>query len=296
MRLAIGKINPQVGPGIFMQRLVKCLCEQFNVKIVKTNPDIFLGVVHLEGAPKGVRTVLRLDGLYWDKARFARNKYIFESIKKANGIIFQSEFARNCYGHYIRCPQNCVILNGVDLNWIRSIPPAKIVPGIVSTAQWRPTKRYKSICKGYIESGLEMPLHLVGEKPADAINHSGIIWHGKKSTEETIAIVKACKYAIHLCQFDFCPNSVIEEVALGLKVLHTAGGGAPEIVKENGLAIPVDGDWDYKVLNGPTEINTELVATYLKKMIEMNVPLQERNDLDISITAKKYYDFLERAC
>lgn len=295
MKISIGKTDPTVGPGIFMKRLVKSLVENHGVQIVSFKPDIFLGVVYLDGAPRGAKTVLRIDGLYWDRPRFSNNQRIFEAVRRADGVVFQSEFARSCYAKYVQCKSSCVVLNGIDVKWVKSVLSATIEPGIVSTAKWRPLKRYKSICQGFLESGVDMPLHLVGQIPPDAIRHPRIIWHGSRAPDATMSIVRACKYAIHLGQFDVCPNSVVEECAAGLLVLHTANGGAPEIVKGQGVRLPVDEGWDFGILPGITEVDHLLVAEHINKLVGQDTSsICDRMDLDIKESAAKYYEFFKR--
>lgn len=296
MRIALSSQIPGGnGPGIFTKRLVEHLRRLPDVQIVSDKPDIFFAVIRTEDAPPGAKVVLRLDGLYWDKARQSLNTPIFQSIKRSHAIIFQSEFSKRCYQYRMPIPFNRVIHNGVDIDWVNRIEPQTLPfgPGFVSCADWRPTKRPNSICKGFAHANLPCHLYMIGNVKT-TYPHEKIHWMGPKSSEEVISILKSCSHAIHLAKFDACSNTVIEELVCGLPVLHSANGGTPELVQGNGICFPVDKNWDYSVQKSSDadNISPETLAPYIKQLYSMP-KIGPRNDLSISTVAHQYYTFFK---
>lgn len=292
----ISNIN---GPGIFTNRLMNCLVRDYGVKIVNKGADIFFCVIYVDDEiPTHARTVLRLDGLYWDAARFRKNKKIFQGIKRAHGVVFQSQFARNCYqAHLGNIENSTVILNGIDQSMINNMPVTEFPngPGIVSCADWRPLKRPVSICRGYLESGVQEPLYMIGKIPQNAINHPKIFWIGQIDHTHVVSALKGNLYAIHLAKFDTCPNSVVEELCCGLPVLHTDNGGTPELVGGDGVCLNFDGGWNFRdlVSEDPDIIPASLVAEHIRKLVTMP-KIGKRPDLEISSVAKKYYEYFKK--
>jgi glycosyltransferase involved in cell wall biosynthesis len=296
MKIAITKVLNDKGPGLFTQRLFKQLANMPDVRIVglRDNPDILFCVILLDGPTKAKR-VLRIDGLYWDAARSHRNSRIFQGVKAADGVVYQSEFCKNCYSHFIGdVKKSSVIYNGIDQTWVNQVPPAELThgPGFVACSAWRPLKRYHSICNGFIEADLPSHLYMVGKLPPDPIKHPKISWLGSVSDDKVISIMKSCSYSIHIAKFDSCPNAVVEALSCGLPVLHSANGGTPELVKEDGIKMPIDTPWDYSILKDPNydKLSSSMVAEYITKLYNFKQQVN-RPDLDISIVAKNYYNF-----
>ena len=299
MRVALSRGFNDSGPMIFTRRLFDCLTAEFGVKIVDKSkrPDVVFAVIQFNkrDMPKSSKVVLRVDGLYWDTKQYNlnHNKPIFASIKNAHGVVFQSEFCRKCYSAFMGGikTRNTVIMNGVDFQEVRSIVPENLpyYPGLVSNAKWRPTKRPGCICRGFLQADIPHHLYMVGDPPDKLIKNDKVHWLGKKSTKDSIAITKACSHAIHLAKLDPCPNSVIEQVACGLPVLHTNNGGTPDIVRKHGICIECD-DWDYKPMQGVSKISPEVVAAGLEQLVTMDL-YSPPPDLDIRHAARQYYEF-----
>jgi len=163
-------------------------------------------------------------------------------------------------------------------------------PGLVASAEWRPTKRAKSICKGFLASNIPHQLYMIGKPPPNAIQHDRITWLGQVKPGRGIGIMKSCSHAIHLGKFDPCPNSVVEEICCGLPVLHTANGGTPEIVRENGVRLLEDERWDYRPIHGVNNIDPAVTARGLEQLVVMD-RTDPHDDLNINNVAQIYYDF-----
>jgi glycosyltransferase involved in cell wall biosynthesis len=237
--------------------------------------------------------------MYWnghDKNGLKMNPQIFKSVRQADMVVFQSDFCKRCCEHHAgQARSSKVIHNAIDQSVVSSIPAASLGPGphFVACAKWRPTKRPKSICKGFLESGVSGFLNMVGAHPLDSIEDKRIRWLGEIPSKAAIGVMKACDYAIHLGKFDPCPNVVIEELSCGLPVLHTDNGGTPELVKQDGVCLEVEAHWDYSISHAEIDnLDPSLVGKHIRKL--SNMPkIAARDDLDIRHTARMYLKAFE---
>ena len=292
MRVVLSQdYNQYSGPHIFMRRLIKELEQQSLIQIVNNRADILFSTITL---PKKItcKSVLRIDGFYWHGGNVKqRNLPIIDSIKRADGIVFQSQFSRNC-ADSLKCniKASTIIYNAIDLNHINNIPPKNIQPGIVATADWRATKRPSSICLGFIESQLDLPLYMVGNC-SQKIKHKNIHWLNNVCPTEVISILKANKYAVHLGAYDNCPNSVIEQLACRLPILYAGCGGVPEIVANNGVSLGILNNWHIgEETKNIDNLDKTLVSNGFKQLINTNFK-QIPDFIDIKYCAKQYYNF-----
>ncbi len=304
MKIAVNRNldSKATGPLLFSNRLLEYLTVHYGIQVVSPNqkPDIYFAVISFSKSqvPKGSKAILRVDGIYWnmhDKNR-KMNAHIFESIRLADGVVYQSHFCRRCCEtRGVRAKRFKVILNGVDTGMISVTPkyPLPHYPGLVACAKWRPTKRPHSTCRGFLASSIPHHLYILGKKPKDGVTDSRITWMGTLSPADSIGVMKSCSHAIHLGKFDPCPNAVVEEICCGLPVLHTAHGGTPEIVLDQGIKMPVDVGWDYRDLKVKIDnIDPKLISTHLSELVKMG-PAQPRRQLTMEYVAKKYYRFFE---
>jgi glycosyltransferase involved in cell wall biosynthesis len=232
-----------------------------------------------------------------------------EAILKAEHVIFQSYFSLKLCRHVLgidgkikkEAVDYSVIYNGIDLDYINKIEPAVgIEPGsFVSSAGWRPNKRPSSTIKGFLKADTGRHLYMiggsgfVGSKIDKKYNSKYIHILGEKSNKETISIMKACDYQMHLCHIDSCPNSVIEGLSCGLNVLCTNLGGTPELVEDNGVILDVDKFWKEKYLktNNLDNVSSTAVSKGVKKIIEIKKKVDSTR-FDIKQVAKKYREVI----
>ncbi len=286
--------NP-IGPNIFVRRLMKYLVDSNKVVQTSQKPDVNFCVINLGHRRKGAKSLLRIDGMYWnghDRTGLKMNPKIFDSIRRADMVVFQSRFCKRCCErHSGPARKSKIIYNAIDQSAINSIPAAKMGKGLqfVACAKWRQTKRPLSICKGFLESKVNGTLNMIGSASKSYVKDKRIRWMGQLGTEKTLAVMKGCDYAIHLGKFDPCPNVVIEELSCGLPVLHTDNGGAPELIRNDGVQLQVDGGWNYSVLH--TEIDNldpVQVGQGIRDLTEVSKAVV-RPDLDIRHAADMYF-------
>ena len=112
--------------------------------------------------------------------------------------------------------------------------------------------------------------------------------------EETISILKACKYQIHLCHIDSCPNIVLEGLSCGLNVLCTNLGGTKELVQSDGVILNADEMWKGKYLSSSIKLDSlrsKMVAKGIYKLLKINTK-PDIYRFNIDEIAQKYVDVI----
>ncbi|KKM68460.1 hypothetical protein LCGC14_1460630 [marine sediment metagenome] len=307
----------QGGPAVFRSRLIKSFKKIDDIKVVKNVNEkfdielAFIRQVYEHDKPY----ILRADGCYYEENRKNLNKNIKEAMKKARYIIFQSESSFKLCDHVLGIEEkmkergigHSIIHNGIDLEYIKKIKPAKdVAPGsFITCAGWRPNKRPNSTIEGFIRADTGRYLYIIGEEGfSKGQKISKNYWEqrskyikvlGKRKNKEIISIMKTCSYQLHLCHIDSCPNAVIEGLSCGLNVLYTNLGGTYELVKENGVVLNVDKPWKTKYMKSTNldNISPDIVAEGIHKLLKMK-ERSKRKDLDIDEVAKEYANVIKK--
>ena len=303
------------GPGTFRKRLIDAFSRIEEVDIVtdvKKNFDIelaFIRKIYKHDKPY----ILRVGNCWYiKKYKTYNNKPIEKAIRRSKHVIFQSNFAYKLLKQTLRLRNDCpngknlkysIIYNGVNIDYIKSISPAKnIIPGsFFSCARWDPNKRPLSTIKGFLEAGTKRHLYMIGGQGVEGrkdnykFKSKYIHFLGPKSNKEIISIMKACNYQIHLCHIDACPNIVIEGLICGLNVLCTNLGGTRELVKKDGVVLDVDPflNTRYMKPRNVDNLKPRKVAKGIEKLMKIKTK-PNRPDLDINLTAKKYLKIIKK--
>ena len=307
------------GPDTFRSRLIKATKRDSEIEVVNDiNKKFNIELVFIKKTEKHKKPyILRASSCYYlDKYKIWNNKPIAVSVKKAEYVIFQSKFGYKLYNRVLRLESRDlikngykVIYNGVDLDYLKSIEPSiKIEPrSFVACARWDPNKRLHSMIKGFLAAGLKKHLYIIGgygiedrknklKDIAKKYNSKYIHVLGEKNNKETISIMKACDYFIHLAFIDICPNVVVEALSCGLNVLCTNLGGTSELVKKNGVILKVDKFWKTKYLKKDVKNLDKLRSNIVAKGISKIIKLKKngfRYDFDINKIAKEYINIVK---
>ena len=87
----------------------------------------------------------------------------------------------------------------------------------------------------------------------------------------------------------------MEALASGLPVLCSHNGGTKELVKDSGVIIELEDDYEIGTeldLYDPPKVDVETIADGVLSLIEMP-KIQQRNDLNISNICKQYIKAFE---
>jgi glycosyltransferase involved in cell wall biosynthesis len=301
------------GPATFRSRLINSLNKFDDIKVVNNvNSKFHIELAFIRKVYNHKRPyILRVDGCYYEENRQGGNREIEKAILGAKYLIFQSNFSFNLCKKILDIGRKTnkegtdysIIHNGINLDYVKKIKPnANVEPeSFVACAKWRPNKRPISIIKGFLKAGIKNHLYMIGDaglggKRIDSKYNSKYVHIlGSKSCEETLSIMKSCKYLIHLCHIDSCPNIVIEGLACGLNVLCTNLGGTRELVENDGIVLETDPMWSGKYLPKMNldSVGRRTVANGIHDLLQ----IERRPDVsrfDIDKVSKKYVDIIRR--
>jgi len=285
----ITKLRSQGGPWIFTNRLKDELIRQ---KLSFTKESInSLSII--QGSPQENKfNILRLDGLYFHKCR--QNKDIFKARDVFDHIVYQGDFCKKQYDAFTGEKKNySIIPNGVpEIFFEKSdkVIPQKN-PVVVASAHWRRHKRLEEIINAFTSSKLKnVELWVLGGthfKGHITKNIKLLPHYPPKSLPQ---VLQSATAMIHLAWLDWCPNSVVEGLACGLPVLCSHNGGTKELVKNDGIIIQLEEDYQIGTmldLYKPPKVDTNIIINGVKELIELP-KIKVREDLKIKNTAIKY--------
>lgn len=303
------------GKGFFAARLAKELRNQ-GVEIV--TPDVFadinLAIGKLNYEHNAKKLVLRLGAAHIDTNSDYKklNGRKAKALKKADGIVYQSEFStRLCHAFIGKpdCPER-VIFNGADPKEFEVEPfksPFKY-NFLASAREWTPQKRLDTIIEAFIKANIEDScLWVCGSVSKNSRIYCKLIGGGivgKKGYEiENLGIVdqptlaslyKRCNAMVDLTWLSACPNNIVEAIVAGLPIIGTAEAGTREL-----LGGDMYTEYDFKPVNlrKPPEVDVNILANAIRYEVTHECePLREsiRERLYISNIAKQYLDFFKR--
>jgi len=289
------------GLAKFGSILIQTLAENHNVQIVdKTQKsDIHFCIIKNEPKP-GSKTLLRVDGVYYDAARMSMNSPIGRSMKKADGVVYQSHWSKKFAETMLKVRPKVseVILNGVDQTKFRADKIGCSFDKLfICCSHWRINKRLESIVRSFLEfkSRRDENIGLIVVGNSDYHTKDPSVSYLGAISEGIDLLYRSADYMCHICHLDACPNTVVEALSSGLPVLCNNIGGTPELVGSDGVIVGLDKEFDFRPIQkmkhvGPSSVSNELLIEGMSKIMskEWNV---DRPDLDISVSAKKYFDF-----
>jgi len=310
MKLSIAcKLKGNRGLSKFASLLIKRLSSEYGVKLVQKNEksDIHLIVIHGRCKP-GAKNILRLDGVYYDVDRVQRlglNHPIRSSVREVDGVVYQSQWCKVFVEGMLKVKprQSAVIHNGSDRSKFDGavIDKMGFDKILLACAHWRINKRLESIVKSFIEAQRIIKKNIglvVLGKPDYSCKHPKVKFLNDVEGSRLYSIYKSSDYMCHICHLDACPNSVIDGLLVGLPVLCNNIGGTPELVQNDGVIVNIDKPFDFRTIKsmkkvGPKSVDLNLMTEGMLSMFQQEWTIN-RPDLDIAVSARKYYEFFKK--
>ena len=303
MRLSLNRtLDPSATRGIqkFGSILLTELRDKFGVKLVgaKEKSDIHLTIIQ-GGRKPGAKNILRLDGVYYDVGRMKMNNPIKKTLTQSDGVIYQSKWAQRFVEGMLKAkPRSSIVIhNGAKTSSFQSaaINKYQFDKVMICCAGWRVNKRLKYIVESFLAcreiTGLNLGLFVVG-KP-DYTNSDPSVKFFGKVVENIHSVYASSDYMCHICHLDACPNAVVEALCCGIPVLSNNIGGTPEIVGSDGIISELDKPFDFRVvpsMAAVAPISSKILTKDMVRLVSQNWKIN-RPDLDISVSAKKYYEY-----
>jgi len=288
------------GPSVFMRRLRHYLVEHYNIKVTERKPHLYLSAVWRGDPPKGAKTIHRVDNCYFDKLKKNRrklNEKIKVAIKKADGVIYQSDFSLNLCTKIlgVKGSRYSIIHNGFDQSLCESVVPFKCPYKylFVASAFWRPIKRPKAIIRAFKKADIpDSSLIMIGKGIDHPPSDPRITCTGSIKPSEIYKYYKAATAIIHVSRLESCPNSVVEGLSFGKPVICNNSGGTKEIVKEDGFIANIDPIDNFKSfsMKEPEAVDIDRLSFALRSVVERDWDIH-RPDLSMKACAKQYFDF-----
>lgn len=274
------------------------------------------------GEAEGISEVFNL---YWVNFR------VLASAKLAHRVIYQSEFSRWLYSHYLQGKPSSVILNGARFSLSGEEVAEKSrrlsAPGptrLVTVYDGRRSLKRLHDLLDFIEwanesRGADLHLTITGYDsrflpPGLTKNHRCLIQSAPyvsttgrfRGLDELRDIYNASHMFITFTYRDACPNVVVEAMALGLPVVGLDSGGVPELVGGAGEIVPLDGPEEPFFSNldfgsGYPQFNREKALSAVRAVRAgypnylQRVAHRFASELDLSVVAESYLKVLETA-
>lgn len=304
--------NKLKGKSLFCYRLGTAL-EEKGIDITddsNINVDVSLNIIGIKHEKSRIK-LLRLDGVWHDtgKAFVKKNKGMIASLKRADGVVYQSQFSRNMCDRYLGEPISpCrVIPNGSYPGYYHQVK-AEVFNGkkvFITFSKWRPHKRLRDIIHSFLLANVPNSILLVaGDTTRSGVdreeldyffNLSSIQYVGNVEQRMLASLLKASIASIHLCWFDSCPNSVVEALCAGTPVICNNVGGTWELVgPSGGFVCDIDSPYDMNPVDlyHPPKINRRVVAEAIRECAKKR-PVVNNDFVNIDNVAERYLEFIE---
>jgi len=301
----INNISDISGPNIFATRLRDSLINRGHHFIDRQPTEPFNNISIITGNyfPQ-CNNILRLDGLYFDRNNpncDALNRPIFKCYEMFDKIVFQSNFSKKVYESFTGMKKDSVIIrNGVPSSFNPSAPPVSPYEGVdnyekvcITSASWRRHKRLEELVEAFKSPRLKHVCLIVlggSEYNVGVSVPSNVIMMRKYPHRELPSIYASADAMLFISWLDSCPNTVVEALACGIPVMCSHNGGTPELVKDNGLILQLEEDYNYgeKVnLYDPDKVDLDKVVEGILEVLELPKGFS-RDDLHIDQVAANY--------
>ena len=103
-----------------------------------------------------------------------------------------------------------------------------------------------------------------------------VTFSGPYRQDEAPALLASASLLLHTQENDACPNLVVEALACGLPVVHSASGGVPELVgDEAGIGVPSRSTWEEIVPPEPEALAAAVLAV-ASRLAERSAAARDR--------------------
>lgn len=258
------------------------------------------------------KKILRLGDCHKGKKDYkALNKRKIKALKKADGVIYQSRYSQKLCQAFLgvaKCPTT-VIFNGADPEEFHVKPMESVYKYnfLASARKWDNNKRLSTIKRAFWKAEIKDSCLWIcgdaGQKNGAELDRTlkrEMKFLGLVDEHTLASLHKLCNALIDITWLSACPNSVVEALVAGCKVICTDQGGTHEIVQKISeyAIMSEDVEYDFK----PTgkfvpKLSTEMVAEHLKHYSNFPESLPWANNcsyIHIDTITKEYLNFFER--
>jgi len=257
---------------------------------------------------RGAAVVVNQDGVAYPGWAGERSEALNDRLRRvlhaADHVVYQSEFCRRAADLFLSPPPaaTCEVLhNAVDTT---VFTPAAEAPtgGPVLLLGGDQTAAYR------LETGLRTLALLPearllvtgtvfesGRALADELGLADrVLFSGRYAQRDAPGVYRRAHLLLHPKVNDPCPNVVLEALACGLPVVHSASGGTPELVGPAGVGVPSETSWERDVPPDPHAL-AEGVRTVLGQLGDYRAAARERaRAFDLEPWIERHRELFER--
>jgi len=292
VNIHLENVNPDSnsGPNSFGRKLVKYMSKVGHTFDVNREGDVILAFIQANNGQHTAPLIQRLDGIYFNTIQNfkVQNYFIEETYKKADGVVFQSNFNRDLTFEFFGPHDNYTIIhNGADVEEVEEAEliqlPERFSEMWCCASSWRPHKRLNDNVEYFLEHAPEDACFVVAGKTQNRINEPRIFYVGELKQNQLYSLYKSSTHFVHLTWLDHCPNVVVDARACGCKIICSSSGGTKEIAGTDAVVVEED-NWDFK----PTNLYDPPKMDFSKK-------INNEWDIDYNMdsVAEKYEQFME---
>lgn len=228
-------------------------------------------------------------GLGWERL----NEPMARGLREAAFVFFQSEFCRVGAERFLgaRDGPSEVLYNAVDTSRFTPTPrrPERPLTLLLTGSHQKPYRVERALrTLALVARDRDTVLVLAGRflwgrgaRDVSRLAHdAGVAGRvrlaGAYSQADAPALYQGADVLLHTQYNDACPTVVIEAMACGLPVVHSASGGVPELVGEGaGVGVPAALDWEQEHPPAPEELATAVHAV-AERLADRSAAARER--------------------
>lgn len=195
-------------------------------------------------------------------------------LRSATHVVYQSEYCKHAADEFLGAPAGSweLLYNAVDTGeFTPAERPAENAPVLLLAGDQSQAYR--------LDTALETLAHVPGARmlvtgsvvvdAAAAARRHGVADRielvGRYAQRDAPSLFRRAHLLLHPKVRDPCPNVVLEALACGVPVVHSASGGVPELVGDAGIGVPSATTWERDVPPAPREL-AEAVRTVLASL------------------------------
>jgi glycosyltransferase involved in cell wall biosynthesis len=211
----------------------------------------------------------------WAGAETERlNARLRHVLAAAAHVIYQSEFCKQAADHFLGPPPGAweLLPNAVDTSAFTPSPsPPAGGPVLLLAGDQSQAYRVETALETLIrlpDARLLVTGTVVVDLPALARRlgvEDRVELVGRYAQREAPALYRRAHVLLHPKVNDPCPNVVLEALACGVPVVHSATGGTPELVGEAGVGVPSETTWERDVPPEPQAL-ADAVGTVFERL------------------------------
>jgi glycosyltransferase involved in cell wall biosynthesis len=204
-------------------------------------------------------------------------------LRRADHVIYQSAFCKEAADRFLGSPQGRteILHNAVDTKAFtpgdRPAGGPLILLGGDQTATYRLDTALRTLAE-LPEARLLVTGTVLedGRGLADELGLADrVMFTGRYAQRDALEIYRRAHLLLHPKVNDPCPNVVLEALACGLPVVHSASGGTPELVGDAGVGVPSETSWERDVPPNPRQLAVA-VRDVLDRLDDYRAAARER--------------------